>query len=97
AAPAAPSARPAPSAPPARTEPTSSASTPAASTAAAGLDAFLRGAGLPALKLDDKQTEQTLHRLGQIMREVILGVSENLHLRADQKNALRVPTTTIQP
>ena len=49
------------------------------------------------MKLDDKQTEQTLHRLGQIMREVILGVSENLHLRADQKNALRVPTTTIQP
>ena len=98
---AAPSARPAPPAPPARTEPSSSASAPATSAAptgpAVGLDAFFRGAGLPALKLDDKQTEQTLHRLGQIMREVILGVSENLHLRADQKNALRVPTTTIQP
>jgi type VI secretion system protein len=101
AAPAAPSARPPPSAPPARTEPTSSASAPATSAASAGpavgLDAFFRGAGLPALKLDEKQTEQTLHRLGQIMREVILGVSENLHLRADQKNALRIPTTTIQP
>ena len=103
AATAAPSARPAPSALPPKHEPSASApaARPPASTGTAdptvGLDAFFRGAGLPALKLDDKQTEQTLHRLGQIMREVILGVSENLHLRADQKNALRVPTTTIQP
>ena len=36
-------------------------------------------------------------RLGQIVREVIVGVSENLHVRTDQKNALRIPTTTIQP
>ena len=102
-APAAPSARPVPPSPPPKAEPAPSASAPATratastATASVGLDAFFRGAGLPALKLDDKQTEQTLHRLGQIMREVILGVSENLHLRADQKNTLRVPTTTIQP
>ena len=108
AAPAAPAARPAPpSAPPSappKADPVPSASAPdarptantAAAAPSAGLDAFFRGAGLPAQKLDDKQTEQTLHRLGQIMREVILGVSENLHLRADQKNTLRVPTTTIQ-
>jgi type VI secretion system FHA domain protein len=31
------------------------------------------------------------------MREVVLGLSENLHVRAEQKNAMRVPTTTIQP
>jgi type VI secretion system protein len=61
------------------------------------LDAFFRGAGLPAQRLDDKQTEQVLHRLGQLMREVVLGVTENLHLRAEQKNVMRVPTTTIQP
>lgn len=91
AAPAAPAARPAPPSAPPKAEPAPSASAPSA-----GLDAFFRGAGLPAQKLDDKQTEQTLHRLGQIMREVILGMSENLHLRADQKNTLRVPTTTIQ-
>jgi type VI secretion system FHA domain protein len=36
-------------------------------------------------------------RLGQIVREVIVGVSENLHVRTDQKNTLRIPTTTIQP
>ncbi|MEO8466025.1 MAG: type VI secretion system-associated FHA domain protein TagH [Gammaproteobacteria bacterium] len=103
ATPAVSSARPAERSAPPKGEPAASAATarPTASAAATGsavaLDAFFRGAGLPALKLDDKQTEQTLHRLGQIMREVILGVSENLHLRADQKNALRVPTTTIQP
>jgi type VI secretion system FHA domain protein len=61
------------------------------------LEAFFRGAGLPVQKLDDKTADQVLHRLGQVLREVVLGVSENLHLRAEQKNALRVPTTTIQP
>ena len=34
---------------------------------------------------------------GNCMREVVLGVTENLHLRAEQKNVMRVPTTTIQP
>ena len=63
----------------------------------AALEAFFRGAGLPSQRLDDKQVEQVLHRLGQIMREVVLGVTENLHLRAEQKNLMRVPTTTIQP
>jgi type VI secretion system FHA domain protein len=38
-----------------------------------------------------------MHRLGQVMREVVLGVSENLHVRSEHKNVLRVPTTTIQP
>ncbi|HUL83707.1 MAG TPA: type VI secretion system-associated FHA domain protein TagH [Gammaproteobacteria bacterium] len=71
--------------------------TAAANATSVTLDAFFRGAGLPALRLDDKQIEQTLHRLGQLMRELILGLNENLHLRTEQKNALRVPTTTIQP
>jgi type VI secretion system FHA domain protein len=71
--------------------------TPPAAFAAVSLDAFFRGAGLPAQRLDDKQTEQVLHRLGQLMREVVLGVTENLHLRAEQKNVMHVPTTTIQP
>jgi type VI secretion system FHA domain protein len=63
----------------------------------AALEAFFRGAGLPARRVDDKEAEHVLHRLGQIMREVVLGVSENLHLRTEQKTLLRVPTTTIQP
>jgi type VI secretion system FHA domain protein len=65
--------------------------------ASSALDAFFRGAGLTGQKVDDKQAEQTLHRLGQLMREMIVGLNENLHVRADQKNVLRVPNTTIQP
>lgn len=77
--------------PPARTE--------TAAPAATGslLDAFFRGAGLPARKLDDRQAQQAMHTLGQLMRELIVGVGENLHVRAEQKNALRIPNTTIQP
>jgi type VI secretion system FHA domain protein len=102
-APAAPTpARPTPHAAPiARTEPAgpppAASRPPPASGSGAALDAFFRGAGLPAQKLDDRLAEHTLQRLGQIMREVILGMTENLHLRADQKSALRIPTTTIQP
>jgi type VI secretion system protein len=73
-----------------------SSATAHASSAAPRLDAFFRGAGLPSQRLDDREAEQVLQRLGQIMREVVLGVSENLHLRAEQKNVMRVPTTTIQ-
>jgi type VI secretion system protein len=80
---------------PAQKPPASVASSAAAS--APTLDAFFRGAGLQPARLDDKQAEQVLQRLGQIMREVVLGLSENLHVRAEQKNAMRVPTTTIQP
>src|SRR5262249_3413957 len=61
------------------------------------LDAFFRGAGLPAQKLDDKQVEQTLHRLGPIMRELVLGLNENLRLRTDQTSTLRSPPTASQP
>ena len=70
---------------------------PAPASASISLDAFFRGAGLPARKLDDREAEQVLQRLGQLMREVVLGINENLHLRSEQKNVLRVPTTTIQP
>jgi type VI secretion system FHA domain protein len=93
-APAAPANAPAASAAPAR------ATAPAPANGAATssvLDAFFRGAGLSGYKVDDKQAEQTLHRLGQLMREMIVGLNENLHVRADQKNVLRVPNTTIQP
>jgi type VI secretion system FHA domain protein len=67
-----------------------------AATTTAALDAFFRGAGLPAQPLDDKQVEQALHRLGQVVREVILGLNENLHLRTEQRSVLRVPATANQ-
>jgi type VI secretion system protein len=101
-APAAPPTAPPPapraaSAVPAPRTPSPPPVVPMAGPPGSPLEAFFRGAGLPTLKIDDKQADQVLHRLGQLMREVVLGISENLHLRAEQKNALRVPTTTIQP
>jgi type VI secretion system FHA domain protein len=75
----------------------SHAPSPPPAAPATTLDAFFRGAGLNPQRLDERQAEQVLHRLGQLMREVVLGVTENLHLRSEQKNVMRVPTTTIQP
>jgi type VI secretion system FHA domain protein len=93
----APAARISAPAAPAAAAPAPPAPTINTSAAAPTLDAFFRGAGLPPQRLNDKQAEQILQRLGQIMREVVVGVSENLHLRAEQKNVMRVPTTSIQP
>ena len=94
--PAAPTPRP-PSAAPAPRAPQAASPVAPPSAPAPALEAFFRGAGLPAQRIDDKQAGEVLHRLGQIMREIVLGVSENLHLRAEQKSLMRVPTTTIQP
>jgi type VI secretion system protein len=61
------------------------------------LEAFFHGAGLTASALSDEQAVQMMHRVGQLMRELIVGITESLHVRAEQKNALRLPNTTIQP
>ena len=89
-----PAAKPQAAAP--AVKPSHAPSPPPSALPTTSLDAFFRGAGLQPQRLDERQTDQVLHRLGQLMREVVLGVSENLHLRAEQKNLLRVPTTTIQ-
>ena len=68
-----------------------------ASAATNALEAFFRGAGLDGQRLDERQVEAVLHLLGQLMREVIVGLGENLHLRAEQKSTMRIPNTTIQP
>jgi type VI secretion system FHA domain protein len=60
------------------------------------LDAFFRGAGVGPQNLDEKQAEQALLRLGQVLREVILGLNENLHVRVEQKHSLRIPNATNQ-
>jgi len=94
---------PAPSSPKAAPQTAAASSAPATrasgspGTPSAALDAFFRGAGLAAQPLDDKQVEQTLQRLGQVMRELILGLNENLHLRTEQRNVLRVPATSNPP
>lgn len=98
----APAPKPAAAAPAPPPTPSIAAPTPAPpaappAAAAPSLDAFFRGAGLHPQRLDGKQAEQVLHCLGQIMREVVLGISENLHVRAEHKNVLRLPTTIIQP
>jgi type VI secretion system protein len=60
------------------------------------LDAFFRGAGVGPQSLDDKQAEQALLRLGQVMREMILGLNENLHVRVEQRHSLKIPNATKQ-
>ena len=61
------------------------------------LDAFFRGAGMPVQALDEQQSEALLLRLGQLLRETIAGLTENLHLRAAQRGLLKQSNTTIQP
>jgi type VI secretion system protein len=96
-APAPPHAASPPVAPPtaAATPPAAPAPTP--SGAPQALEAFFRGAGLQVRRIDERQAAEVMHRLGQVLREVVLGFNDNLHLRSEQKQALRVPTTTIQP
>lgn len=61
------------------------------------LDELLRGAGLNPKQLDEARAAATLHTLGQVMREAIVGLTENLYLRSAQKNTLKQPNTTIRP
>jgi len=78
--------------------PRSKAAPPAARNATpAALDAFFRAAGMQPRALDERQSEEMLQRLGQLTREMVVGLTENLHLRAAQKTALRQSNTTIQP
>jgi len=93
--PAAPAAPPSTAAP----APGAPSATPAQATRPRPpvLNAFFRGAGLEPMRMDDREAELLLHSLGQVMREIVLGLSENLHVRAEQKNVLRQSATTIQP
>ncbi len=86
---------------PAATTPRAAAATPSAPTPSASPKAarppqggadllpFFRGARLAA-EVPPQQTDAFLFRLGQVMRTMVLGVTENLHLQGEQKNALRV-------
>lgn len=72
-------------------------STPPTGTPADLAEAFFKGAGLTPRKLSAKSAEILFQRVGQVMRELAVGVTEQLHLRAEQKNLLRLPHTTIKP
>ena len=59
--------------------------------------AFLRGAGLPQREMDANEASLLLHRAGQLIRELAIGLRDSIQLRVDQRNALRLANTTIQP
>jgi type VI secretion system protein len=89
---AAPRPRPAPAGP--------SAPPPAVGAAKpdtdAPLSAFFRGAGLTQKQLTEQECNAMLFLLGQLTRELLTGVAESLHLRAQQKTQLKLANTTIQ-
>jgi type VI secretion system protein len=60
------------------------------------LSAFFRGAGLKARDMNEQERNAMLFLLGQLVRELMTGVTESLHLRAHQKSQLRLANTTIQ-
>jgi type VI secretion system FHA domain protein len=60
------------------------------------LEPFFRGAGLKLRSLNEQQALLLLHLLGQLVRELIVGLQENLYVRAEHKNLVRQPHTTIQ-
>jgi len=62
----------------------------------AALDALFRGAGLLPRNIDEQQVAEILHRLGQLIRELIIGLSDAVHFRAEQKSKLLIPSTLIQ-
>ena len=70
---------------------------PGPTTGSADLSAFFQGAGLSPRKLSEKSAALLLQRLGQLTREFVIGITQQLHLRAEQKNQLRLPHTTIKP
>lgn len=60
------------------------------------LSAFFRGAGLKSQDMNEQERNAMLFLLGQLVRELLTGITESLHLRAQQKSQLRLANTTIQ-
>ena len=60
------------------------------------LEAFFRGAGIDAPNLTPQQAEKLLTQIGHVMRELVVGVIDCLHLRALQKAQLKQSNTVIQ-
>ena len=63
----------------------------------AAVFAFLRGAGLPLREMEANEASLLLHRAGQLVRELAIGLRDSIQLRVDQKNLMRLANTTIQP
>ena len=69
---------------------------PPGSSQSVALYAFFRGACLPPQDIDEQKATFMLHRLGRLMRELLVGLTDALHFHAEQKKALRIPNTTTQ-
>jgi len=71
---------------------------PPARAAADGalLEAFLEGAGLPAAIFNGEDPALSLRRLGQIVREMVGGLSQLLETRAMLKTTYRVEQTVVR-
>jgi type VI secretion system protein len=78
---------------PARPAPRAAA--PAANEAEA-VAAFLQAAGLDPAELGHLELTPLMRSLGQMLREVVVGMTDVLHARSEQKARLKVGTTTIQ-
>jgi type VI secretion system FHA domain protein len=72
------------------------ATTAARPIAKSPLDAFFRGAGIDAPRLTQQQSDRLMAQMGQVMRELVMGVIDCLHLRALQKAQLKQSNTVIQ-
>lgn len=58
--------------------------------------AFFKGAGIEPEALDPHLGTTTAFLIGQLLRELLTGLSESLHLRAQQKSQLRLSDSIIQ-
>lgn len=60
------------------------------------LVAFFKGAGIEHRELDGREAMTTMFVAGQLVRELLTGLSESLHIRSQQKSLLRLDSTMIQ-
>lgn len=61
------------------------------------IEAFFRGAGVDVPKLTDTESVRLMEQAGRVMRELITGAIDCLHLRALQKAQLKQSNTVIEP
>ena len=69
---------------------------PAGTSPSVALYVFFRGACLPPRDIDEQQATFMLHRLGRFMRELLVGLTDALQVRAEQQSELQVPATNLQ-
>jgi type VI secretion system protein len=61
------------------------------------LHAFLRGAGIPQMRVDTATAEAQMEAIGRSYRQMVEGLIEVLRARSSLKGEFRMQQTTIQP